>query len=156
MSEHSTLPPDDDTTPGYTVPAAPLVPRFSGLAEREAAFATAPDWGLAVVEEMRETRDELATAMGEFTTAAADVLGGMREIKANQTSLRRSFDDLRNEMRAKTGAHDNELEEVRGRLTDGDELFQQLQRDIGEMRGRLTELERRSEECAAARGLTGG
>lgn len=145
MSEHDTLPPGDTTRPDHEIPRAPTLPSFADADDRDAALAGAPAWGLAVVAEVRETSSELATAMGEFTGAAGGMLREMREINANQASLRRSFDDSRNEMRSRLSAHDTEMAEIRREIV---ELREQTQRQ-------LDDLERRAAECEAARGSGG-
>ena len=153
MSEHDTLPPDDPnavdddpTTPGYTIPSAPPSPTFSSTEERAAALATAPPWALAVVEEMRESREEMAIAMSEFSGAAHGMLQQMRALETNQSSLRKSFDDLRDEMRSRLGAHDTEMGDLRRELSALRKQFEV----------RFDDLERRAAACEAARGVING
>ena len=83
--------------------------------------------------------------MGEFAEAAAGLERQNREVLANQTSLRRSFEQLREEFRSRVGAHDTEFKEVRERLSQLEALVASLI-DGPELEGKLADFQRQLAE----------
>lgn len=109
-----------------TIPRPASVPREALPSGYVGTLAEAPPWAIAVIEEMHHARHEFSIVMGEFADAAAALERQNREVIANQTSLRRAFDNLRSEFRSRVGAHDGEFGEVRARL-------ESLEKEVAEL-----------------------
>ena len=134
---------DDPTTPGLTIPSAPLDPDIE--------LSGAPVWALAMLERQQQHHDELRASMEVLADASRSldristdqqlVLGEMRTLSSRVETIERRL-----------GLGERRFEGIEHEIGDLRREIAELRDLRGRLEERLNDLERRAAACEAARG----
>lgn len=138
---------DDPTTPGLTIPAAPMEPDIE--------LSGAPVWALAMLERQQQHHDELRASMEVLADASRSldristdqqlVLGEVRTLSSRVETIERRL-----------GLGERRFEGIEHEIGDLRREIEELRDLRGRLEVRLNDLERRAAACEAARGDANG